>query len=246
MAGWFRRESEAKIPEKYRGLTEEQIVALLEKGETVDGLNTKVTELSTAKTNLEKKVSEGDSALQTMRQQIQALEKNQRPPEKREEPAGVSFIEDPEGFIRQEIGKFVAPVGVATLNASAQLARSGAKQTLDRLRVSGTKISKGAVWDKYSSEIEDLAKTVNVGQLQTADAWIHLFNMVLGRHLDEILTAFQGGKGEEMFVEPSASGVARVENNDPPKPTDDEVRIAKRMGIKVEDYIKQKGTLTFA
>jgi hypothetical protein len=243
--GWFRKEDESKVPEKYRNLTPEQLVAAIEKAET---LEKDTTELKAALAEKDTKIAEHSSELQKVQDQLKNLEmnRNKQPDTSKTGDDTIEFLQDPEGAMKQQISRSVAPVAGVVLNTNAQLARMGAKQTLDRLRIPNTKISKGAMFDKYSKDIDELAKRTNVSQLQTPDSWIYLFNMVIGSHMDEILSGARDGKTEEMFVEPSASQVDRTEDKREDKPTEEEIRIAKRMKIPVEAYMKQKKEMTFA
>lgn len=246
---WFRKEDESKIPEKLRKMSSEDIVKAIESGENTAS---EVVKLQQALTAREAAETAAKNELNETKQRLTALEASrQRQPDNNNNnnnnQQGPEFVNDPEGWVNHRVNSAFGPLAMATLQTNAQLARQAAVATLQRLKVQGTRISKGAMFDKYSTEVDGLAKTTNIQQLQTPDSWIHLFNMVLGQHMEEILAAYAGGKGDEFFVEGAASSVQN--NHDAPpsdKPTAEEIQIAQRMKIPIEQYMKNKKEMIFA
>jgi hypothetical protein len=239
---WFDRKDESKIPEKFRKMPVEDVAKVLE------GVDVAVGEAKTWREKAEAQKAEleaRNSEFTQLQDKVKSLEANRQappPPNNDNKNKTPEFIEDPQGYIDARVNGAFNPLAQVALQTNAQLARESAKRSLDRLRVGATKISKGAIFDKYSSEIDALAKTTPVQSLQSPDSWIHLFNMVLGQHMDEILD-----KGTDMFVENAASGVTN--NHDTPqpeKPTQRELEIAQRMKIPIEQYMKNKKEMVFA
>lgn len=246
---WFRKEDESKIPEKLRKMSSEDIVKAIESGENTAS---EVTKLQDELKKRDSAIAAQTSELNETKQRLTTLEASARQRQQvdnnnNNNDKGPEFTMDPEGWVNNRVNAAFGPLAMATLQTNAQLARQNAVATLQRLKVQGTRISKGAMFDKYSTEVDALAKTTNIQQLQTPDSWIHLFNMVLGQHMEEILAAYAGGKGDEFFVEGAASSV--VNHNDQPasdKPTAEEIEIAQRMKIPIEQYMKNKKEMIFA
>jgi hypothetical protein len=238
---WFEKKDELKIPEKFRKMPVEDVAKVLE------GVDVAVSEAKTWKEQVEATKTElanKNSEFSQLQEKVRQLEANNKKTPTPDPNANKTpeFIEDPQGYVDARINGAFNPLAQVALQTNAQLARENAKRTLDRLRVGNTKISKGAIFDRYSGEIDALAKTTQIQALQSPDAWVHLFNMVLGQHMDEIVT-----KGNEFFVEGGASGV----NNDhdtpaPVKPTPEEEQIARRMKIPIDQYMKNKKEMVFA
>lgn len=236
--GWFKKEDEAKIPEKLRNLTPEEIVAKIDAAEA---LGQDVTKLKAALAEKDTTINENANAVNELRTKLQQLEGNRREPPKEDGAQRIEFAEDPEGFVRQQIAESTVPVASVALNNSAMMAKSLAEKSLDRLKVPGTNISKGAMFRRYEADIDAQAKKCQLGQLQRPDDWIFLFNNVLGTKMDEILQAYSEGKGNEYFVEPGSTNVHRQEEpRRDEKLTDEELHIAKRMRITPEEYAKRK------
>lgn len=243
--GWFRNEDKEKIPEKLRGKSAEEIVAATEKAEA---LELEKAQLIADKAASDAKVTEHTTALETMREQVRRLEMNQKPPEKKADNEPIDFALDPEGAINERIRNATTPVAMALLQSNSQFARMTAKQQLDKQRFQGTKLSKGAIFEKFSADIDKLAKQTPVNQLQAPDSWIYLFNMVVGQHMDEIVSSSRDGKFEQMFSEPGADGGDRQIEGDKKddQPSPDEIRIAKRMGITIDKYMANKKAMVSA
>jgi hypothetical protein len=238
MMGWFKKEDEAKIPEKLRNLTSEQIIAKMEEAEK---LGTDLTTLKAALAEKDTAINENANALTELQGKLRELEANRQPRRETNERQEISFTDDPEGYVAQEIAKNTTPVASVALNNSALMAKSLAEKSLDRLKVPGTNLSKGSMFRRYEADIDAQAKKCQLGQLQRPDDWIFLFNNVLGTKMDEILQAYADGKSSEYFVEPGSTNATRKEEvRQDEKLTDEELNIAKRMRIKPEDYLKQK------
>jgi hypothetical protein len=242
---WFKPSEESKIPEKFRKMPVEDVAKVLEGVDVaVNEAKTWKEQVEATKTQLEARNNE----FTELQKKVTALEASRRPdpqPDNKNKPP--EFLEDPQGYVDARVSAAFNPLAQVALQTNAQLARESAKRTLDRLRVGSTKISKGAIFEKYSGEIDALAKTTPVQSLTSPDAWVHLFNMVLGQHMDEIIGAYSTGKGDEMFSEPGASNVTN--NHDTPqpeKPTAQEIRVAQGMKIPIEEYMKRKKEMVFA
>lgn len=237
--GWFRKEDESKIPEKLRALTPEQIVAAMDSGEKSAA---EMIELKKALAEKDKAINETSNSLTELQNQFKNLEANRRvQSEKKVENNEIQFVDDPEGWTRQEIAKNTVPTAVATMRATAQLAREAARRQLMQLKVPGTNINKAALMDRWSGEMDKAVETVQLQFLQEPNQWIYVFNNILGQHMDEILQSKADGKDPEYFVEPGHSEVGRrqeVKKED--KLTDEEMNIAKRMKITPEQYLKNR------
>lgn len=236
---WFKKEDEAKVPEKYRGMTPEQIAAKLEEAET---LAADKAALTTATGEKDAAINAASNTIKQMQTDIKNLEMNQKPkPEVRSED-DIDFTLDPEGALNQRLSRAVVPVAITALKANANVAREQARRSLQNLKVPGTNVSKAAAFDKYSAEIDAMVANVNLQNLQDPNQWVFIFNNVMGSKMDDIIN-----KKDEFFTEPASSSHQRQdESNREVKLTPQEELIAKRMKITPEQYLKNKKEMTFA
>jgi hypothetical protein len=139
-----------------------------------------------------------------------------------------SVFEDEEAAFRSRI----APLAVATLNVANEVAFMKFLTALsprDR-----------AIYDKYASEVEAEAKLYAPGQLATPEAWRRIFDMIKGRHADE-LTALSvpviegvGGKS------PAPPTPKRPEEEALPEPV---LKMLRGLKISPKDYVEARRRL---
>jgi hypothetical protein len=163
-------------------------------------------------------------------------------PKPPEEPA--DFDTDPAKAFQQG----VAPIVQVTLHNAMQTARILAQQQLDDQDIIN-KTMDGRLFRAWSREIDALAQTYRPEQLGTPQAWLGLFYYVKGKHTDELADPDKRKK-QYAFLE-GASGAGK-----PPEPagqkkpeellTPEERRVAERMGVSPENYLKRKSQLKFA
>jgi hypothetical protein len=243
---WGRdKKEEDKIPEKYRGKTTEEIVAMLAASEATAG---EVANLKAALAEKDSAISEANGSIQELRQSVQSLEANRRPNPTVDPNANRNqvpdFALDPEGHIQAKLNEAFVPVANTAMMANANVAREQCRRNLISQKIPGKNVSKAAAFDRFSGEIDAIAKGVQLMNLQQASQWEWIFNQVLMTKMNDIL----GDQKGEMFSEPGVSGVASSMSGEkkPEQLTDEELRIAKRMGVTPENYAKYKKDLVAA
>lgn len=237
--GWFRKEDESKIPDKLKAMTAEQIISAMESGEkSADEMK----KLQAALAEKDGAINETKTELTRLQEQFRTLEANRATPPKKDEGNNeIQFVDDPEGYVQQQIAKNTIPTAVATMRATAQLARETARRQLLGMKVPGTNINKAALMDRWSTEMDKAVETVQLQFLQDPKQWVYVFNNILGQHMDEILQSKADGKEPDYFAEPGHSEAGR--RQEPKKEdqlTEEEINIAKRMKIKPEEYLKNR------
>src|SRR5689334_17991602 len=100
------------------------------------------------------------------------------------------------------------------------------------------------IMNKYAKEIEEKFGTVHLSQQIYPQSYLNCINVVLAEHLDEILDAQVKGSGE-FAVEPGGGGNPPPPPKDSDKLTEEEQKIAKRMGVKPEDFLARRKAMQF-
>ena len=239
---WGKKDDE--LPERLRGKTPEAIAAELAE---LDGLKSKNTELETKLTEQGSKFEAFGATVTELTNKVTELSGKVGTPARRANAEGgaegdgehqpASFLTDPD----RAFAEHAAPLIGVVLSTSARLAREEAlKKAQTRQRTEKNNID-GLIFEKYSKEIDDFAKSCTPQQLAQPDTWEHLFFNVKGRHGDEIASQNREGKGE-FFVESAQRREAEAEG-DRTKLTPMEEKLAKRMGVTPEEYLKQKSSM---
>jgi len=212
---WFKRQNE-EIPKELEDLEAADLVSAVAKAKEVDSLK---TELETTKG----KLSEFDA----VKQRLAALEGNKQDPPKDPPKGPTSFLDDEDKAFTERL----APFAEMTLRNQAQNARHMAKQGLSGLD--------RRIWEKWEGEIDKIMEGVGLQFQGSAQTWLNALTNIKGRHMDEILK--MKDDNSEFFSESGDSGGSGgPTKKDDGELTAEEVKIAARMGIKPEDYAKNK------
>lgn len=230
---WFKGD-EANLPDSLKGKTPEEIEAFVERAAALEAEN------ATLKTQN----AESNSRFETFGATIQEL--NSKVDKLGQPPAGgggegggggeerASFLTDPDRAFAER----AAPLVGLMLGTAGSMAKQDAlRQAQLRQRTQKNNID-GTLFERFDGEIMELAKSCTAQQLAHTATWTHLFYNVKGRHSDEIVTANIEKKGE-FFVESSQ----RSASSDVPKTdtlTEQEKRIAGKMGVTPEKYLERK------
>lgn len=227
--GWGK--DDADVPAKIKGKTPEEILAALEE---TDRLRGEVTTLKTQNTELSGKFETFGTQLEELKKRIPEPRVETRQPN---DPT--SFLVDGDAAFNERI----APLANFVASTAAVQARSSAMQEAQARQRSKKGNIDGMLFEKYGDEINELAKSCTPQQLAVAGTWTHLFYNVKGRHTDEIAEQNREQKGE-FFVEGSQRVTAADDTKDDDKLTATELRIAQRMGVSPENYLKQKKSMS--
>lgn len=235
---WFGGREE-EVPEELRGKSPAEIAQELkdarEMKTKLEASEAKVTDLTNKfesfGSDLDTKL---DARFATLRESFVA-----KPEKKEENQQMADFLSEPDRAFAER----AAPLTGVVLNTAAYIAKTTAKEKLQRKqRAEPGKNFDGFFFEKYEDEIATLARTVPAAQLGNPETWEHIYYNVKGRHAEEIAAQLHDGSLANL-VEGASAGARSGGFGDDKKDeklTDQEIRIAAKMGVKPEDYAKRK------
>jgi hypothetical protein len=234
---WFSKQDESKIPENLKGKTSEEIVKELQEAAQVRTDLEKVrTDAATAATAAATQAAE----FEQVRAKLVELEAAQAAAAAAAQPPGLtSFLVDEDKAFAER----AAPLASMAYNSAAATARMLAR---DRLRTESKPggLNLTALYDKYSAEIDELAKQVPIVQQVHPQTWVNLFDLIKGRHALELVEATK--KGENWFlVEPVGGGAPPGKPPEDKELTPEQLKIAAKFKMTPEDYKKRQKELTY-
>jgi hypothetical protein len=233
---WFGSK-ESDVPEELRDKSPAEIAAelktLRESAAKVTDLETKLaesnTKFETFKTDFESGL---DNRFATLRDSL-------KPPVKQTPQEMTDFLSDPDKAFAER----AAPIVGIAMHTAAYMAKNQAKEKFQRLqRTQPGKNYDGYFFEKFEDEITALARTVPAQQLGMPETWEHIYYNVKGRHSEEIGAQMHDGTLSNLMESSSAGtrGGGFGDDKKDEKLTDQEIRIAEKMGVKPEDYAKRK------
>lgn len=152
----------------------------------------------------------------------------------------LEFMEDPTNSVRRIMSEGITPITLHTLNVAAEMSYNMARQRLPH-------------FERFEAEIKELWNKYTPAQKGKPDELVeNLYNLVRGRHLDEIMTDTNKKEGKYNLVQAGGtsvmsrnaggeSGGRKLEDDLSPK----ELEIAGRFGMTPEEWAKQKGGLKY-
>jgi len=151
----------------------------------------------------------------------------------------IQFMEDPQSAVRRIVSEGLGPITMHSLNMAAEMAYNIARQRLPH-------------FEKFEPEIKELWNKYTPAQKGKPDELIeNLYNLVRGRHMDEILTDTNKRDGKYNLVQSGGTTVVGRPGGAGPerKPEDDltakEVEVAARFGLTPAEWAAQKGGLKY-
>ena len=170
-------------------------------------------------------------------------EEGRQPTERREQPPGpvtidpIQFMENPTDAVRRIMSEGITPLTLHTLNVAAEMEYNMAKQRLP-------------YFEKFEPEIKELWNKYTPAQKQKPGELIeNLYNLVRGRHLDEIMTDTNKKEGKYNMIQSGGTTVVGTPGGPSRKPEDDltpkEIEVAARFNMTPEEWAKQKGGLKY-
>jgi len=234
---WFSKQDESKIPENLKGKTSEEIVKELQEASQVKADLEKVrTDAATAAAAAATQATEFELAkarlVELEAAQAAAAADATRP------PGLTSFLVDEDKAFAER----AAPIASMAYGSAAATARMLAR---DRLRTESKPggLNLTALYDKYSAEIDELAKQVPIVQQVHPQTWVNLFDLIKGRHALELVEAAK--KGENWFLVEPVGGAPP--GGPPPSEelTPEQLKIAAKFKMTPEDYKKRQKELKF-
>lgn len=173
-----------------------------------------------------------------LKQRLQALEnenkqlKNQPPPNPNSNPAPsapISVLEDEDAAFAQR----QAPVIVAALSANAQVAAMRAENSIMQGDSTDAKL-----YRRFKADVDRLFAAQPLQSQADPQVYMACFERILGNKRGEINKL--RGTADDPFVETVGGPAPLPANTNASVLTDEEKRIAKRMGISEEKYLKNK------
>jgi hypothetical protein len=133
----------------------------------------------------------------------------------------------------------ITPVTLHTLNVAADMAYNMARQRLPHFEKFEPEIRE--LWNKYTPQQKG----------QPTELVENLYNLVRGRHLDEILTDSNKKEGKYNLVQSGGTTVMRQAGGEgkSANPEDDlsarELEVAAKFGLTPKEWAEQKGGLKY-
>lgn len=215
---WGKDVKEEELPEEIRNLSSEQLLKAVKDSGDIEGLKTKL--------------SEKDTELSTLSDRIKQLE-GAAPRNPDNTPKGpTSVLVDEDKAFAERLG----PVMTTSLVSASISAKMVFRQQL----TADKKSNKAALYDKYEAEIDEIMmKQVPLQSRIFPQAWQNAFHIVLGRHMDELVTSVKKGE-DQFFVEPASGGDGLPQLDKKDELTDQEKTIAGKLGLKPEEYLAER------
>lgn len=240
--GIFNKE----LPDELKdlGLTPTQIKEQLAKAkEFEDKVTTQGAELTAARAELDG--VKGDFASTKARlDQIEANNQRQQEPPKKDDP--ISFLDDENAAFNQRFNQAANPLAQIALTAAATTAKMSARNSLrDKVvKTPNGNMSLAHLWDRWESDIDKLAEGVPLVNRGNPITWANLFNLVKGRHMDELLA------NTSDFIEPASGSSDREvhvgeRRQSLDKLSEDEEKQAKKMRIDPAKFLEMKKKMRF-
>jgi hypothetical protein len=151
----------------------------------------------------------------------------------------LEFMENPTDSVRRIMGEAITPLTLHSLNIAAEMSYNMARQRLPH-------------FEKFEPEIKELWNKYTPGQKQKPDELIeNLYNLVRGRHMDEIMTDTNKKEGKYNMIQSGGSSIVSRPGGETSgrKPEDDltpkELEVAARFGLTPKEWAEQKQGLKY-
>lgn len=246
--GVFNKEKELPDELKDLGLTPSQIRdAIKAKKDLEDKVASQATELSTVKTSL----GQLEGTFNQTKAKLDELEANTNRRSNNDDnkkKTYTSFIDDEDAAFAERAADAMQPVAMVAMRSAANSARLAAKMGLQGqfIETPGGKISLTRLWEKWESEIDKQAESVQLSVLGNPSTWRNILDYVVGKHMTDLM------KQPETFVESAHSNEDKSmgDKKQDDKLNDSENDVIKKMsrygkGVTPEAYKKTKEGMTF-
>lgn len=237
MALWSEKIDKKKLG-AWGSKTDEEILEALNKHDEFktenEKLKTTVSEKDTAVSNLNNQFQEVKRKLD----EAEANGRKQQTPPKKEDEEKPDFLTDPDAAFNSRM----QPFATAVMQQAATTARMQAQQQLTRNSKDGID---GRLFEHWGGEIDTVAKNTPLNILGNPMTWVGIFLQVKGFHSDELADP-TSRKEKYAFLESGSSNAQRpdaAKKDD--EATEQEKKVAERMGIPLADFMKNKKKMTF-
>jgi hypothetical protein len=235
---WFNKDDE--VPERLKGKTPQQILQELE---AADALKAKQTELEASSSVRDQEFTATKTEFEATKARLAQLEANQNrreepPPDQRQRTGPTSVLVDEDRAFSERVG----PIAALALHSGALAAKQEARRQVEiRSRDPKNKNDLG-IFLRYEAEIEDLMSKEAPERKIMPQTWLNAFTYIKGIHVSDIVASVQ--KGESFGLEGGSSSQAPPEEPKDDKLSAEELRIAAKMRVSPENYLKQKKAMT--
>lgn len=231
---WFNS-GDRTVPDKLKGKKEEDILKAFEDAER---LASEKAAADTARLAAEAKNTTSENELTTVRGRLAQLEANaqrtQQTNTQQERTGPTSVLLDEETAFRERL----TPIIAAQLQQGSLMAIQLATNEIN----SDTR--KSALLKKYKAEVDARFNQVPIQFRADPLSYKNCFNVVMGEHMDEMLTAASKKEGE-FFVEDSSNTQRPPTPDKDTKLDDDAKKIAARMGVSEADYLARRKAMQY-
>ncbi len=239
--GWLddiRKKKEVKLPPELEGKSDDDVIASLK--ENAD-LKARLATAEAARVEDQKKVETITTEFESIKAKLAAADAARNSPSEKDENKELpNFVEDPDNAFNQR----AAPIATVAVNSAVMTSRMLALQELDNQDMASPQDAKtmdGRLFRAWQAEIEGIARRYPPVQMATPAAWLNVYFYVKGLHSDELSNP-EIRKKKFNFLEPATQGTVppNQQAQDKDTLTDEEKRIAGRMGVSPENYLKRK------
>jgi hypothetical protein len=251
MANWFKNKKDEEVPERLRDKTPEQLAKELEDAEV---LKQKIAQAETDAANAKAALQKQNEEAEKMKLRLATLEAaakpNQTTTTTNDEAFDFdAFAADPSKVLQAQIDKRTAPITQVAIQNAMQTARILAQQTLNNQDIaSGGKTMDGRLFQAWAAEIDAQVKNYNQTQMITPQAWLGVYMFIKGTHADELADP-EARKKKYGGLEPVRTNVTPQGDGgqgNADQLTDQEKKIAERMGVTPENYLKRKRAMSMS
>ncbi len=238
-----KKVDETQIPKELEGMSPEQIVVALK--ENTD-LKARMTTVEAERAAEKEEVGKINTEFQSIKERLAAVDAAKSRAENRPEELA-NFVEEPDKAFEQR----ATPLTNLTIASAFMTARMLAQQELDNMDLAspvGTKTIDGRLFRAWTQEIDSEAKKYPQSSMIHPRAWLGIFYYVKGLHSDELSNP-DIRKKKYNFLEPGTSSVppagGEKKEEGVESLTAEELRVAERMHVTPENYLKRKRAMKF-
>ena len=227
---WFKDD---EVPDKLKGKTPQEIAKALEDAEE---LKAKHMELEAAAATKDQELTATRSEFEATKQKLQEIEANRNRQAESEPRRGgpTSVLVDEDKAFAERVG----PVAMVALQSGMLAAKQEARRQVEiKSRDPKNKNDLG-IFLRYEAEIEDLMSKEAPERKIIPQVWLNAFTYIKGIHVNDIIASVQ--KGEAFGLEGGSTSQAPPTEQNDDKLSPEELRVASKMRVSPENYLKQK------
>lgn len=231
MSWW--NDSKTKLPDKlanrFKDKTPEQVEAEFD---ALDAKAQKADSGDVELNDLKKQLQDRNNEFNQLQGRLNDIEANNRRQQAPQEPTRTSVLVDEDRAFAERL----APLAVGQLQQAAAMARTLAQQEL-RNDPRHKKLL-----EKYGKDVDAVFAKIPLQSQGFVESYRNAFFIGVGPHMNELFDAASKREGD-LFTE-SGGGTPPAEPQKPDKLSDEELKIASRMRVTPEQYLKRKKSMS--